>query len=125
MKPGLFLAGLLTACFAGAQAAKPARAAGYPTADRVVYVEDCMQKHKGPHFEMINKCSCVLDTLASQLPYDDFVTMTTATNANSIGGERGGVIRDTEVLQKQIRRFRDLQAAAQKKCFISQSGPVQ
>ena len=126
MNPAVLLAGVLSACLAGAQAAKPApRADAYPTADRVVYVEDCIKQHQGPHFEMINKCSCVIDTLASQLTYDDFVTMTTATNANSIGGERGGVIRDAEVLQKEIRRFRDLQSAAQKKCFLSQSGPVQ
>ena len=105
--------------------AAAAAANDFPTAERVLYVQDCVKNNPGPHFEMINKCSCVIDTLASQLTYDDFVTMTTATNANSIGGERGGVIRDAEVLQKEIRRFRDLQSAAQKKCFISQSGPMQ
>ena len=128
MKTALLGAGLLAACLVGAQAEKPAAAKGaaaYPTADRVIYVEDCMKQHQGPHFEMINKCSCVLDTLASQLSYDDFVHMTTATNANSIGGERGGAIRDVEMLQKEIRRFRDMQAAAQKSCLLTQPGPTQ
>jgi hypothetical protein len=41
--------------------------------------------------------------------------------ANSIGGERGGYIRDNEPLQKQIKRYRDMQASAKKQCFIGQS----
>ena len=99
-------------------ATSPARAQDYPTSDRVVWVEQCMRQHPGPYYEMLNKCSCALDKLAGQLPYDDFVGMSTASNANSIGGERGNAIRDAESLQEQIRRFRQLQAAAKKSCFI-------
>jgi hypothetical protein len=98
--------------------AAPAVAHDYPTAERVLYVEDCMRQYPGAHYEMVSKCSCVLDTIAGQVPYDDFVVMTTATKANTIGGERGNVIRDAEPLQQQIRRFRELQAAARKSCFI-------
>jgi hypothetical protein len=68
---------------------------------------------------MLNKCSCVLDTIASQLPYDDYVTMSTAANATSIGGERGSYIRDVESLQVQIRKFRQLQAQARNSCLIA------
>ena len=100
-------------------ATSPARAQDYPTSDRVVWVEQCMRQHPGPHYEMLNKCACALDKLAGNVPYDDFVTMSTASNANSIGGERGNAIRDAESLQEQIRRFRQLQAAAKKSCFIA------
>jgi len=93
----------------------------YPTADRVLYVESCMRDHPGPHFEMVQKCSCTLDTLARQLSHDQFVTMSTALNATTIGGERGAYIRDVDVLQKQIREFRQLQAQAMKSCFIATS----
>ncbi|HEY2927188.1 hypothetical protein [Piscinibacter sp.] len=110
----LLAAGVLALC-----TALPAHAHDYPTADRVVYVQECMRQHPGPHFEMLNKCSCALDVLAGQLPFDDFVQMSTASNANSIGGERGNTIRDTELLQVQIRRFRQLQSAAKKSCFIA------
>ena len=95
-----------------------AAAHDYPTAARVEYVQACMRDHPGAYYEMLNKCSCVLDRLAGDIPYDDFVSMSTATNANSIGGERGNTIRDTEPLQKQIREFRKLQAAAREGCFI-------
>lgn len=91
----------------------------YPTAERVLYVEECMRQHPGPHFEMLSKCSCALDRIASEVPLDHFIEMNTASNANSIGGERGNTIRDTEQLQKEIRRYRQLQATAKKSCFIA------
>lgn len=103
----------------GVLAAAPARAHDYPTVDRVAYVQSCMRDHPGPYYEMVNKCSCVLDTIARELPFDDFVSLSTATNANSIGGERGAYIRDVEVLQQQIRRFRQLQSQALKSCMVT------
>ena len=104
-------------------AGAPAAAFDYPTADRVAYVQVCMRDHPGPYYEMLNKCSCAVDTIAREVPYDDYVTMSTATNANSIGGERGSYIRDVESLQQQIRRFRQLQAQAMKSCFIGEAAP--
>lgn len=95
-----------------------ARDNDFPTVDRVLYVQECMRQNPGPHYEMVNKCACALDHLAAEVSYDDYVTMSTATNANSIGGERGNSIRDTEQLQVQIRRYRDLQAKVKKSCFI-------
>jgi hypothetical protein len=91
----------------------------YPTAERVIYVQSCMRDHPGSHYEMVNKCSCVIDRIAESVPFDDFVAMSTAANANSIGGERGSYIRDVDALQQQIRKFRALQTQAQKSCMIS------
>jgi hypothetical protein len=97
----------------------PAQAHDYPTADRVIFVQECMRQHPGSHYEMLNKCSCTLDKIAAEVSFDDFETMTTATNANSIGGERGNEIRDSAGMQDQIKRYRALQAAAKKSCFIN------
>jgi len=113
-KLALLATGVLGLCNA-----LPALAHDYPTADRVAYVQECIRQHPGPHFEMLNKCSCALDKLAGEVQFDAFVEMSTANNANSIGGERGNTIRDTEMLQVQIRRFRQLQSAAKKSCFIT------
>ncbi len=100
-------------------AALPAAAHDYPTAERVMYVQDCMNEHAGPPaFEMIHKCSCVIDRIARELTLDEYTTLSTAAKATSIGGERGNYIRDTEMLQKDIRRYRTLQAEAKKGCFI-------
>lgn len=116
--PARWSALVLLAATAGSVAA-PASAHDYPTADRVVFVNECMRQHPGQYYEMLNKCSCTLDKLAGQLKFEQFDSMVTATHANSIGGERGNTIRDTESLQKEIRRFRELQAAAKKSCFIN------
>ena len=102
-----------------AAASVAAQAHDYPTADRVVFVQACVRDHPGPHYEMINKCSCALDKLAGQLSHEQFVDMNTATNATSIGGERGSYIRDTETLQQNIRKYRQMLAAAKTGCFIN------
>jgi hypothetical protein len=101
-----------------AASACAAQAHDYPTSERVIYVESCMRDHPGGHYEMLNKCSCVLDAIASVLSYDDYVEMSTALNANTIGGEGGSVIRDAPLLQDQIKQFKAAQAKAQKSCFI-------
>jgi hypothetical protein len=108
---------LFPAFFLVANAA--ALANDFPTVDRVLYVQECLRANPGPNFEMVNKCSCALDALASEVRFDDYVEMTTIVNAVSIGGERGGTLRDNETIKPQIKRFRDLQAKVQKRCFIA------
>jgi hypothetical protein len=109
---------LLTLC-ALLMASAAARANDFPTVDRVLYVQECMRAHPGPQFEMANKCSCALDALARVVTYDDYVTMSTVSKAMSIGGERGGAIRDTPSLEPQAKRYRELQTKAEKGCFIN------
>jgi hypothetical protein len=103
-------------------AATPAPVNDFPTLDRVQYVQECMRAHPGPTFEMTSKCSCALDALASSVKYKDYVTMSTITKALSIGGERGGAIRDVPSYEPEIKRLRELQAKAEKGCFIG-AGP--
>ena len=91
----------------------------FPTVDRVLYVQECMRAHPGPQFEMTNKCSCALDALASDVKYDEYVTLSTVSKAMSIGGERGGAIRDVASLEPQAKRYRELQLKAEKGCFIN------
>ncbi len=87
--------------------------------DRVVYVQECMRAHSGPGYEMTSKCVCVVDAIAAQVSYDDFDTMYTVSKATSIAGERGGTIRDAPGMAEQLKRYRALQARAEKSCFIS------
>lgn len=111
--PALLAVALLTAA-----AAVQARDNDFPTIDRVLYVQECMRAHPGLHYEMVNKCACALDRLASEVSYDDYVSMNTAANATTIGGERGGYIRDNESLQALIKRYKELQTRAKKACFV-------
>jgi hypothetical protein len=106
---------LLLTLLAGTTAAS---ANDFPTVERVLYVNDCMRTNPGPTFEMITKCSCALDRLAETVKFDDYVGMTTVVKAISIGGERGGDLRDNETIKPQLARWRDLQAKVSKACFI-------
>ncbi len=101
-----------------ALAALPVLANDFPTVDRVLYVQECMNGRPGPYYEMVNKCSCALDALAREISHEDYVQISTAAKATSIGGERGGYIRDTEMLQVQVRRYRELQAKVKSGCFL-------
>lgn len=96
-----------------------AHANDFPTVARVLYVQDCVRDHPGPHYEMINKCSCAIDAFAAQVKYDEYTTMQTISNGMSIGGERGGAIRDVPSLQPELKKYRELQSKVQKGCFIS------
>ena len=106
----------------GACTTAPPPNPGYPTADRVTYVQECMKENPGPPFEMRSKCVCAIDRIAEQVSYDDFVAMSTAFNANSIGGERGAYVRDVAEKQSDIKRYRELQASVKRACFIG-AGP--
>jgi hypothetical protein len=111
----------LAACAATPPAAAtPAN--DFPTVDRVLYVQECMRANPGPNYEMVNKCACALDRVAAEVKHEDYVTMATIVNAISIGGERGGELRDNETIKPQIARYRELQARSQKACFIG-AGP--
>ena len=100
-------------------AAASASGNDFPTVDRILYVQECMRAHPGSNFEMVNKCSCALDKLALKVKFDDYVTMTTIVKAVTIGGERGGDLRDNETIKPQIKRYRDLQSEVQNSCFLS------
>lgn len=96
-----------------------AKANDFPTTDRVLYVRDCLRENPGPQFEMISKCSCAVDRLAELIKYDQYVTMSTEANATTIGGERGSIMRDNAGVQKDAKKFRELQAKVKNSCFIS------
>jgi hypothetical protein len=109
---GLCLSGLLLAL------TQPAQANDFPTLARVLYVEECQINHPGPPYEMRSKCACALDHLASQVSHDQYDTLKTATNAMSIGGERGGALRDNPQTRPSINRLKALEAEAAQACFL-------
>ena len=110
---------LLSAGSASAMAAND-----FPTSERVLYVQECMNTHPGHYYEMVNKCSCAVDAIADQVGYDDYIHMTTVVNAMTIGGERGGTLRDNDSIKPEVKRYRELQAKVHKSCFIADPQPA-
>src|SRR5438094_2028622 len=84
---------LALAVLAGGAPAQAADRHAYPTVDRVEYVLECMQRNAGRQ-EFLYKCACVIDEIAKQYTYDDFVEASTAARLQGIGCDRGAGFGD-------------------------------
>ena len=102
-----------------AAASTLAHANDFPTTARVEFVLDCMKNSKASAHEMLYKCSCAIDNIASKVNYDAWVDLSTVANGMSIAGERGGVIRDMKDGRKLANNFKELQQQAKQACFIN------
>lgn len=96
----------------------PVRANDFPTTARVEFVLECIKDSKRPVNEMVYKCSCAIDNIASKVNYETWVDLTTVALGITIAGERGGVVRDMKDGRKLAAQWRDMQAQAKKACFI-------
>lgn len=90
----------------------------FPTLARVQYVQACQLAHPGPLFEMQSKCACALDRLASTLSHEQYDTLKTFSDALSIGGERGAVLRDNAETRPMVARLKVVEAQAAQACFL-------
>lgn len=95
-----------------------AQAHDFPTSGRVEYVLECMQKHEGK-YEYLYKCSCVIDRIAKEMPYEDYVAMSTALRNQTLAGERGALFRDPVPVKDMASKYRALQASADKACYVT------
>ena len=98
-------------------AAMGASAHDYPTAGRVEFVLECMQRNAGKQ-EFVYKCACVIDEIAQKYSYDDFVEAATAARYQTLGGERGGLFRDPPETREQAKRYMQVQGEAMKRCNV-------
>jgi hypothetical protein len=100
-----------------AMAPLAAQAHDYPTSGRVEYVLECMQKHESK-YEYLYKCSCAIDHIAKDMPYDDYVAMSTALRNQTLAGERGALFRDPAPVKDMASKYKTLQASANKACHV-------
>ena len=118
MKIAIYLALAANCMLVVATPAAADKLAAYPTSLRVEFVLECMQDREGSRYELMHKCSCVLDRLAARKSVDDFVSDWTASKAVTIAGERGGALRDNAGVQTEAHSFVDAVAAAETACFL-------
>jgi hypothetical protein len=102
-----------------ALAAGPAHADGndYPTSARADYVIGCMAAN-GNTREALLKCSCAIDTIASQMPYSHYEQAETALSLQAGGGVGGrvGLFRDPPQIKAVIEELHRAQAEANLQC---------
>jgi hypothetical protein len=102
-----------------ASAAGPACAEDndYPTSARADYVIGCIAAN-GDTREALLKCSCAIDTIASQMPYSHYEQAETALSLQAGGGVGGrvGLFRDPPQIKAVIEELHRAQAEANLQC---------
>jgi hypothetical protein len=116
--PSLFRSSALVAILivAAAARAKAEDLNDYPTSARADYVFGCM-KANGETQELLQKCSCSIDVIASIIPYDSYVTAETILSMSQVTGPVGSEFRSTEPARLALQEFRRAQAEAEIRCF--------
>ena len=102
---------------AGAQSVSQ-RFNDYPTAARADYVFACMQTN-GQSREMLERCACSIDEIASLLPYEGYVQAETVLSMRRVGGERMAVFNSSAAAEALVADLRRAQAEAEVVCFGS------
>ncbi|MGH6801109.1 MAG: hypothetical protein ACRECZ_06810 [Methylocella sp.] len=88
----------------------------YPTEARADYVFVCM-KANGETPEMLRRCSCSIDVIASLLPYDQYVAAQTVASLNQARGQIGTMFRASEQLKAMLADLHRAEAEAEIRCF--------
>ena len=88
----------------------------YPTEARADYVFVCM-KTNGETPDMLRRCSCSIDVIASLLPYDHYVAAQTVVSMNQVQGQIGTMFRASEQSKAILADLRRAQAEAEIRCF--------
>lgn len=111
----LVLAGLaLASVILEAPRAAPA---DYPTEVLADYVFGCMASN-GQSQDALRRCSCSIDEIASQLPYEDYVEAETVLRLRQVpGGGRTAIFRASPWAQVKVDKLRQAQVEAELRCF--------
>ena len=94
----------------------PSAANDFPTSARAEYVFACMSTN-GQSREMLDKCSCSVDTIAGLMSYEEYIDAETTARMRLMSGERTAIFRDVEWVNKAIEKLRMAQAEAEIQCF--------
>ena len=102
-----------------AGAASPAAAHAvneFPTAARAEYVFGCMAVN-GQTPEMLRKCSCSIDFIASVIPYEKYVQIETILRMQQLRSERTAAFRGSKWANSMIDELKSAEAESTLTCF--------
>lgn len=112
----LVRASIVAAAAAAGSGAVAMGSAEYPTATVAEYVYGCM-KANGENREMLDRCSCSIDVIASIIPYEHYVTAETFKGMGLVAGEKGALFRETAPAKAAMTELKRAQAEADIRCF--------
>lgn len=97
--------------------ALPAKAASdYPTSTLAEYVYGCM-KANGENRDVLQRCSCSIDVIASVVTYDHYVAAETFRQMGQVPGENGALFRESAPAKAATTELKRAQAEADIRCF--------
>jgi len=88
----------------------------YPTAARADYVFACMVTN-GQTREMLDRCSCSIDEIASIITYQQYLEAETVLSMRRVGGERMAFFNSAAMPEAIVSEMRRAQAEAELICF--------
>lgn len=88
----------------------------FPTEARAEYVLVCMAAN-GQNRDVLRRCACSIDVIASILPYSRYVEAETVLSLRQSTGERVGVMRTAVSANEMVRDLRRAQAEGEIRCF--------
>jgi hypothetical protein len=94
----------------------PALANDYPTDVVADYVIGCMVSN-GETQDMLRRCSCSIDTIASILPYDKYEKAATVLMMQQVSGDQGTIFKSMKSLKLMVDELRLAQIEADFRCF--------
>ncbi|MEM7222826.1 MAG: hypothetical protein AAF495_07610 [Pseudomonadota bacterium] len=100
----------------GATQAAAAVANDYPTTARVDYVVGCMASN-GHNQEMLERCSCSIDTIAGLVPYKRYIQAETILRMGQVGGEKSVVFKTSAHFKAIVEDLKRAQIEAELQCF--------
>src|SRR5262245_14827856 len=109
-------AALAAMIIGGAVAPQQAHANGYPTEGVTEYVIGCMAAN-GDTQDMLRRCACSIDTVASILPYDTYERADTIIRMAGVSGDNTAMFREMTMLKSIVDQLRLAQIEADFRCF--------
>ena len=93
----------------------------YPTSDESFYVLACLAMN-GQNAEGLQKCSCAINAIEAELPYEQYSDAALVFAMRQAGGESAALYRDTVAMKEIADRFIRVQTRANRQCF-GRNGP--
>lgn len=90
----------------------------YPTLERTAYMLHCMGEHGGQTMDNLYSCACVVDKVMRELTLEEYTEIQTFIQYKRMPGDKGGIFRDQPRAEELLAKQQELEAAAEKVCFI-------
>lgn len=87
----------------------------YPTVTRADYIYGCMMVN-GQTREVLEKCSCSIDVIASSLPFKEYEEAETVMSVRQRGGESVAFLY-TPAMQEKVKNLKRAQVEGELRCF--------